>query len=184
MNNTHIDLKAFLKGYKPGFTFTPHCIPSYYDHIDIEKLVTYPCIKGIRPHNKTSDIYFQNEDLKRSFQLKIKGLDHNEPEFHRILGESLGFPPLAVDFFCRELKGLTDPKNRIGIEYNGINFIGSIDTLMDCVEWLWDRYPQQYFRERDLELIYGRPLNVFRVDYKNKDKLESAYSQIVKKTSA
>lgn len=186
-NDDYVDIKAFLHGYKPALTFTPHYIPPFYHPEDVKRLLTYPCIKGIQPHNKTADIYFQNEELKQSFQLRTKGFDHNEPEFHRILGETLGFPPLAADYFAKELQGLTDRSKRIGIEYNGINFIGSIDIMVECVKWLWDRYPQQYFRERDLEINYGRPLNVFQVDYNNVDKLRFIHeqiSQLIKQASA
>lgn len=178
LNTTYTDLKAFLHGYKPAFIFTPHYIPRFYEPHDVEKLLTYPCIQQIKPHNKPQDIYFQNEALKHSFQTKIKDLDHNAPEFHRILGESLGFPPKAVAYYVNELQGLTDRNRRIGYEYNGVNFIGSIDTMIECVYWLWKRYPQSYFRERELEISYGKPSTYFKIAYKDTQRLNTVFQEI------
>lgn len=186
-NTTYTDIKAFLHGYKPAFTFTPHYIPPYYVQKDIENLANYPCIKQIKPHNKEADIYFQNKNLKQAFQEKIKGLNQNSPEFHRILGETLGFPPLAVDFYVKHLQELVDWNRKVGFEYNGINFAGSFDTLIECTYWLWEQYPQQYFREREMILSYGKPSNRFKIAYKDINKLRTVHEQIsklIKKASA
>lgn len=178
LNTTYTDIKSFLHGYKPAFIFIPHHIPPYYESEDVKRLLTFPCIPQIKPHDKPQDIYFQNEELKQTFQDKTKELDHNSPEFHRILGETLGYPPLAVNFYVKHLQNLVDWNRKVGFEYNGINFVGSFDTLIECTQWLWKHYPQQYFREREMILSYGKPSKRFKIAYKDINNLKSVHEQI------
>lgn len=135
---------AFQLGYKPAI----------YDTVLSQRFVeVLPTLKEKYPYmNKgiglredtTTYMFFQNQKLKAGFEEQLDNVGHKSPEFHKILGLALGYPPKAVEFFARlqmkdeEAKKL-QPK-RVGMHYMGIPCNGNVDDLVENCLWLWDTY--------------------------------------------
>lgn len=133
-----IDVESFLIGMKPAHYGNKGC-PSTMKHI--EKLKVYPYITdGINISDDEYFLFFQNEELKQGFVNRLAHVKAKSPQFHQLLGETLGYPPLATQFYaaCRENKQNYDYS--IGLMYGGVRCINHIDDLTKNAVWLWDRY--------------------------------------------
>lgn len=130
----------------------------------------YPYINkgiGLIPET-TTYMFFQNEELKVSFEERVAGVKVDSYEFHRILGYALGYPPKAVDFFVRCLQEPGLEHYKVGMHYMGVSCNGSIDDLVENCHWLWDTYTIPDIRKL-LEVRIG--YNFYSVDYKDVDRL-------------
>jgi hypothetical protein len=130
---------SFLMGYKPA------CFENL-DRLDseiLEKLRRYP----FHQIYDNTVIFFQNETLKDQFLQQTRNLSPKSPEFCRVLGLALGFPPKAVEFYVDYYRWqIHDRKNaltyffshKVGYRYIGIMFEGHIDDLFENAGWMWD----------------------------------------------
>lgn len=159
------DVDAFLIGMKPAHYGNKGC-PTTMKHID--QLMSYPHVTdGIAISNDDYFLFFQNEDLKQDFLRKVSKVKFRSPQFHQLLGDTLGYPPLATQFFaaCQENKQNYDFS--IGIMYGGVRCVSHVDNLIDNATWLWNRYTD----DKDLRIqIRG---NLYPIDRYDTEELES-----------
>jgi hypothetical protein len=97
---------------------------------------------GIDISNDNYFLFFQNNKLKSDFLSKFKNIQPRSPEFHELLGVTLGYPPAAARFFaaCKSHPSMT--AYRIAIHYAGIRCVSHVDDLTENAKWLWDHYTE------------------------------------------
>ncbi|SHF33925.1 hypothetical protein SAMN05444392_11612 [Seinonella peptonophila] len=104
------------------------------------------------PHILTNDyyIFFQTIEQKNEFIPKLRKVKFDSPEFRKLVGLEIGYPPKAVDFYVKyselekqegsyEINQLES--HRVSIRYAGIRCVCHLDDLIECFEWLWEKYP-------------------------------------------
>lgn len=128
-----LDIESFLKGYKPALLYDTD------SDQELRQLKEFPFVQ-IWLYKKDQHLYFRSEQLKQDFINRTKELVPDSPGYHREIGLALGFPPKAVDFYITTLLGKENDFDllRIGIEYCGICFVTSIDSLIEDVSFLWE----------------------------------------------
>jgi len=136
-----IPYQSFLAGIKPTcFENLDRLAPEIRT-----RLFQYP----FHQTDENAAIFFQNESLKRSFLQQTQHLDRQSPEYQRVLGQTLGFPPKAAHFYARyyewQLRNRSEAlgyffTHKVGYRYAGIMCEGHIDDLVENAEWLWDQY--------------------------------------------
>lgn len=133
------EVDAFLLGIRPAVYY---CVEDPQFQHSRDQLMTYPFVnKNIDLYDGTDFfLFFQNEDLRQKFLGQSKGVKVRSNKFHQILGETLGYPPKAVDFYvqCLDKKELEQLK--VGMHYMGIHCSGSAGDLVENTLWLWDTY--------------------------------------------
>lgn len=81
----------------------------------------------------TGFIFFQNNVLREKFE-KTKQTKYD-------FGIALGYPPNACQYFQNKHLNLHDSIDSVSVHYHGIQFVTSIKTLIQDVEWLEQTYP-------------------------------------------
>lgn len=136
-------VESFIRGIKPALHE-----PAMNQRLvkELPRLIkNYPYLtEGIDLYDGTQFyLFFQNEEMKKKFLEDTKGIKPRSIPFHKALGLALGFPPKAVDFYCRclqlEEEGKPEPP-RVGIHYCGLNFSSDPADLTENITWLWERY--------------------------------------------
>lgn len=163
-----VDLDAFLLGMKPAL-FGNTGSPTMMNNMD--KLVHYPYItKGIDLFDREDFfLFFQNDEQKRDFLTKLKTVVPRSPEFHELLGLTLGYPPAAVRFYtaCKTQPHLS--AYRLAIRYAGIRCVSHVDDLTENATWLWNRYTE----DEDMKILIGthfHPVKRFDIERLNEIK--------------
>jgi hypothetical protein len=133
-------------------------------------------------------IFFQTEEQKQNCIAKYQTqlITTYGKEYHRCLGEMLGLPPLAIDFFLRtnELEKkikeaktgsdqlvkdwITLKRNDALCNYCGVRFALNIAELEEIVKWLWDRYGDVKLDIVEVEFIRER----FHLPFGDSNKLQ------------
>ncbi|MGX9706628.1 hypothetical protein [Laceyella tengchongensis] len=144
---------AFLKGYKPAFLEIPHT-KFTTEKLDL-LLVKYPYVdeKAYDLLNGNAFyLFFQNQSVYARFQTEIEHIAFTKGEIDRLLGDILGFPPKAIDFYVRMMtekrNGNIDAfqrmKNRkIGMIYCGCSFGSDVNDFVENALWLLEKYPYE-----------------------------------------
>jgi hypothetical protein len=144
-----VDVDAFLLGMKPAHYGNKGC-PTTMKHID--KLKSYPCVTdGIDISDDDYFLFFQNDELKRDFLDKFKDIAPRSPEFHELLGVTIGYPPSAARFFATCISHPELEEYKVAIHYAGIRCITHVDELIENATWLWNRY----IEEEDMRILVG-----------------------------
>jgi hypothetical protein len=126
--------ESFLKGAKPACLC--HCDE---DRGFLQKLTASRFPKVQIRDNLT--LFFQNEELKNRFLTQSKDLEPGTPEHHRVLGEALGYPPLATKFFAESWTNQALWKDSARYDYCGFYFGGRFSDAIPIAEWLWENVP-------------------------------------------
>jgi hypothetical protein len=146
---------GFLLGIKPAFFTSEQRKDAYLckDYPFVSS-VDFPAIPN------GSLIFFQDEQQKQAYLSKYQTqlITTYGPEYHRCLGDMLGFPPLAIDYFIQQdelakkidaAKPASDQlvdelitlkKNHATLDYCGMRFVFNIAEVGEIVEWMWKRY--------------------------------------------
>lgn len=136
-----VDVDAFLLGMKPAYYGNKGC-PTTMKHMD--KLKSYPYVtEDIAISDNDYFLFFQNDELKSDFLDKVKNVTPRSPEFHELLGVTIGYPPAAARFFARCQRNENLYVFSLAIHYAGIRCISHVDDLKENAKWLWDRYTEQ-----------------------------------------
>lgn len=112
--------------------FTSGVKPAYFTDSDTQLSKKYPYT--ILDNNY---IFFQNEQMKKEFTDQIQATEKNSPEYHRIIGETLGYPPQAINFFVQCMENKELEKKRAYFNYAGINFTANVEQALEITYWLW-----------------------------------------------
>ncbi|KPC74332.1 hypothetical protein ADL26_11370 [Thermoactinomyces vulgaris] len=179
MKKPLVDFEAFLMGLKPalyGTTASPNYMANFH------LLERYPCVtKGINQHTDAEFfLFFQSEQMKEDFLKKLASVERLSPEFHELLGLTLGYPPLAVKHFvmCRRLeeeKRMNEYeelfKHKVSFLYSGIRCGGYVNDLVENSIWLWERY---YMKDEPFKIgmIEGDVMKYYEVKPYDFDGLE------------
>jgi hypothetical protein len=127
--------EAFLNRCKPSFFCANEYEPTEYNHL---LSCGYPFV-DVRPGIAT--LFFQNEELKEEFLIKSRDLDFDEPEFKKVLGEALGYPPVAAQYYADWMQDRSVEKYHVDVQYAGRRFAGHIDDAESIAQWLWSNVP-------------------------------------------
>lgn len=128
------EFEAFLAGHKPALLC--HCDE---DREFLQKLTESRFPKVQIRGDLT--LFFQNEMLKDQFLTQSKGLEPGTPEHHRLLGITLGYPPIAADYFARSWTDRRLWDESVAFDYCGLFFAGHINDVIPIAEWLWSNVP-------------------------------------------
>ena len=177
---------AFWKGYKPAFfeiPDSPFCTPQLpylienFPYIDEKKCNLFD--------GKKFYIFFQEEESMLNFQRQMEAIQPQSPEFHKIFGLTLGFPPNAVDFYVKKITAKEDERlqlkrQQIGLRFCGISCAANINDLIEDALWLWDRYPYPEAIREGLSIrVHNERVSV---PYKNFTRLRYIHMQILERT--
>ncbi|WP_124727910.1 tetratricopeptide repeat protein [Staphylospora marina] len=168
--------ESFLLGVKPACSENILWLPTAFQL----KLRRYPSVKK---ENRRGAIYFQTEEMKQRFLEETKNLSPDSPEYIRILGLTLGFPPKAVDFHVRSLS--RDPAHpqeatkwynlhKVRANYAGNMFAENIDDLVENTEWLWNRYGREWDMSLSVIRETDQRLFLYLVPFGDREKLKEA----------
>lgn len=93
------DVDAFLIGMKPAL-YGNTGSPTFMKHLD--ELLSYPCVTdGIDIFDgEDFFLFFQNETQKQDFLRRFVHVQPRSPQFHQLLGDTLGYPSLATQFYA------------------------------------------------------------------------------------
>jgi hypothetical protein len=139
-----VDHEMFLFGLKPAL-YGNGQVQAFAN--PLPQLISYPYTRI-----KHFYLFFQSQTQKDQFIKQQEKFPYNSPEFERLLGYALGYPPLAVEYYtqCARLQklGNTDQLNdlmarRVALRYAGIRCVSHVDDLEFNIRWLWERYPIQ-----------------------------------------
>lgn len=174
------DLDAFLLGYKPALLDTVLSEDFATMLPDLKR--KYPYITegiGLRD-DVTTYMFFQTEEQKKSFQQQLEKVAPKSPEFHKILGLALGYPPKAVEFHSKLWSENEEAKQlelrKVGMHYYGITCNGNVDDLIENCLWLWDTYNFPDGPKDTLEVRIHT--NFYPVEYKDVDTLKKLQEQV------
>ncbi|WP_044640479.1 hypothetical protein [Risungbinella massiliensis] len=164
-------IEGFLKGIKPA------CYESIERISDehLQELQSYPHLD-----NGREVIYFQSADLLQTFEGKVKYLEKGSPDWVAVLGETLGYPPKAVQYYTehwkrhlvdQEAERIYHQNHHIGMKYAGIQSASHIQDLIENVHWFWNTYQYPislwvmvYYAKEDIGAD-------FRIRYRNEQEL-------------
>ncbi|MGX9706627.1 hypothetical protein [Laceyella tengchongensis] len=149
MKKPLLDYEVFLMGLKPA-------IYQSANNVTFQKTVHLykhsPCVtEGIHLHDEADFfLFFQTEQMKEDFLKKMATVKRLSPEFHELIGVTIGYPPLAAKYFaeCRRLKEVEKRmddyeelfKHKVSFIYSGIRCNGHVNDLVENSVWLWERY--------------------------------------------
>lgn len=133
--------ESFLRGYKPSYLCS-----SRFDGEIHQKLhnLHYPFVIEYELEDfdnpgtlyDTGTLFFQTEQLKKKYLETVNKELSNESTY--LLGKTLGYPPVACQFFVDASNNEKLSKKRAGFHYQGYKFVGNIDDLEEIVAWLWE----------------------------------------------
>jgi hypothetical protein len=137
---------AFLDGYKPAL------LTSHRDEFHETVIATdFPRITPFDEYEPSSHIFFQTEEQREKYAEQIIGVEWGTYDYHKIVGETLGFPKRSVDYFAKmrvlEEKIGHYPEeermNSIGVIWAGFFFSSHVDFVKDEAFWLFNTYKHE-----------------------------------------
>lgn len=145
MSKAKREHEAFLEGYKPALVISSSS--KYFEEVsklDCPRITPF----DIGPD---SHIFFQTAEQKQEYQRRIKGVEWGTYDFHKIVGETLGFPKKSVKYYAsmrvleNEIGHYPDEERRdsVGVEWAGFFFSSHIDFVIQEVKWLFDTYKHE-----------------------------------------
>jgi hypothetical protein len=130
------DYQAFLHRCKPSFL-----CDNDSDECSYLSSCNYPSAP-VAPGETT--IFFHSLEQRDRFASEMKEIELGSDRYYFVLGEALGFPPIAVKFFADFVKDRTLEKYGAVFNYAGRNFAGHIADTFSIADWLWnhvENYP-------------------------------------------
>lgn len=125
--------------------------------IGVEELIKhfrYPYIHfDIKNRNNGNIIIFKNNEVKDNFVNEFEAILKEEketnilnlPKRHMLVGNYIGFPPKAVEYFSYEkYKTINNRPINISINYYGLYFASYPETIDEDVKWLENTYGKKF----------------------------------------
>ena len=143
-----LDYEAFLAGMKPALYGNSKSL-TFMENFHL--FAPYPCVTRNIDIFDGADffLFFQDDELKENFLFNMRRVSPRSPEFHELLGVTLGYPPLAAKYYAQCIRLEQEGRNqerekldqfRVSIHYAGIRCTGHINDLTENAIWLWNRY--------------------------------------------
>jgi hypothetical protein len=89
-------------------------------------------------------LFFYDEETKEKMYVEYlepnKHVEKWSPDYDRIIGTVLGYPPKAVEFYSSG-RSKKYPEKVIYYHFCGVECVGSVDDMVDDIQWLWNTYP-------------------------------------------
>lgn len=138
--------EAFLLGYKPAFLGSQRYQADILDELRARKFpntLHYELEDFDEPGKlfDTGYLFFQNEDLQKQYLDSMNGLELNSREEIILLGKTLGFPPIACEFYVDSNQSEELNRKTATFRYYGRVFGGNIDDATLISIWLWENVP-------------------------------------------
>lgn len=125
--------EAFCKGYRSAYLCFPQYETDAYQQLLTQNLPSLQL-------NESEVLFFANDQLCQEYIQKSSKLEPESDEHHRLMGEVLNYPPMAVEFFLQPFDD-EYKKNKATYEYYDIRFAGHVDDQQVIAEWLWSNVP-------------------------------------------
>ncbi|RAL22001.1 hypothetical protein [Thermoflavimicrobium daqui] len=158
--------ESFIKGHKPAIYENSLC--PLFSKVLPDLLLKYPFINGdniaLNDEGETY-LFFDNEELKESFENQLSDITKGSLEFHRLLGRTLGYPPKAVDFYIHKEVNSQLSQRSVGLYYMGVNCSSDVLDLDENCQWLWEHYPSHEQLQIRIDSSF------YKVDYCDFDRL-------------
>lgn len=122
--------EAFKLGYRHAYLCLRDLEEPNYNYL-ISKNLPFTTVAH------RSYLFFRQDQDCHAFNRRIQSWTRNDSEFHRIIGLTLGFPPIAVEFFVNALNNPDLEDKRAGFKYPGYEFAGHVDQSKEICRWLW-----------------------------------------------
>jgi hypothetical protein len=140
----YTEIALFTSGIKPAYIaelFEVHHLSKKYPSVILDE---------------NNHIFFQTEQLKNEFIDRIQTVEKDTPENHRIIGESLCYPPQAVNFFVQCMENPELREKRAHFSYAGMNFAANVQQTLEITYWLWKnvRIPMEKVKVEYLGVEY------------------------------
>jgi hypothetical protein len=137
--------------------------------------------------------FFQTEAQKENFLKEIEGLWFEDVQFHVVIGQALGFPPLAVQYWVDREADEALQQYHVGLYWWGIACAAHMKDVVKNVEWIWEKYPvQEDWVEMPIEISYAKYTDTvvngvtrfeskrirLEIEHNNKEQLEEVKRQL------
>ena len=131
-------------------------------------------VQGLKPaiYRNTLDKQFND---KLPFLLENFPYKTGSPEFYKVWGCALGYPPKTIQFFAESWVDEKLDQLKVGMYYLGIGCSGSIEDLTENCLWLWNQYQIEVGIKVRLDTSFTE------VDYMDLEKLEHLKIQYTQK---
>jgi hypothetical protein len=126
-----IPYSAFLSGIKPAYLASVDEV----DRLNHLKDSGFPFVEL----SDQLTLFFRSAHLKAKFLSATQ----DTPPSEQLIGEALGYPPLATRFFTEAKNNPELKAKRAYFDYAGLSFVGNFDDAVDIAVWLWQNvnYP-------------------------------------------
>ncbi|AGB62717.1 hypothetical protein [Bacillus phage phiAGATE] len=135
------EAEAFFNGFKPAVTMPYPIFESLIEEgVDMSHLL-YACQTGISG-NPYGVVFFNNESVRQEYYEYLKEEDDMQKTVK--FGQLLGYPLGASKFFARLLAGQEEYRPKVIVDFAGIQFISSRDSIEEDIAWLSRKYSMLY----------------------------------------
>jgi hypothetical protein len=160
------EAQAFFIGFKPAITMDYFLYSVLLEEkVEMDHLLhEFTCTKDGTPYGV---IFFNNEQARQEYQDHLEETDRAEQTV--MMGQLLGYPLGASKFFSRLLAGKEENFPKITVEFAGIYFISSRETLIEDIQHLLRKHSMLHpDKDWNLEVRFshqlGRTLSKLETD--------------------
>ncbi|AII27996.1 hypothetical protein LD13_gp095 [Bacillus phage Bobb] len=127
------EAQAFFSGFKPAITMDYHLYRALLkDNVEMDHLLHEVMLwDDGAPYGV---IFFNNEEVRQEYQEHLKETDKAERIIKK--GQLLGYPLGASKFFSRLIAGEEEQYPKITVNFSGISFVSSRETLVEDIQYL------------------------------------------------
>jgi hypothetical protein len=172
----------------PAESFLAGIKPSCYENLTrvppdvLRKLEKFPRFSVFPGY----DMFFRDRQLRDKFVKAVEAIPRKSPDFHRVLGLALGYPPKAVEFYVKRVSGELSREEfyeqRVGFYHAGIWCTGHKRDIVVNMRWLWERYP--YNDRSRITTYYNNDRQLHPVQYGDYETLHNIAEALNKTPTA
>ncbi|AHJ87472.1 hypothetical protein Bp8pC_041 [Bacillus phage Bp8p-C] len=124
---------AFFSGFKPAITMDYLLYRLLLeDNVGMDHLLHEVMLRD--DGTPYGVIFFNNEEVRQRYKDQFKETDKAEQTV--MMGQLLGYPLGASKFFSRLVRGKEEQYPKITVEFSGIFFVSSRETLVEDIQYL------------------------------------------------
>ncbi|WNO29902.1 hypothetical protein [Bacillus phage SDFMU_Pbc] len=127
------EAQAFFIGFKPAITMDYFLYSVLLEEqVEMDHLLHE--VMYMKDGTPYGVIFFNNEEVRQGYQDQLKETDKEEQTV--MMGQLLGYPLGASKFFSRLLAGKEENFPKITVEFAGIYFISSRESIVEDIQYL------------------------------------------------
>lgn len=169
-----------MDGYKPSII---HDFSAENFHLFGEYPKIEDCLDGC--------LIFQSEDQKQRYQLLTADVQEDSPEFHRIIGITLGYPEKSCDWYAKMkhfqlengFKADEEKRFKVLVHWAGFFFASNVEWVDREIEWIWKRYNHPQAIREPLFLIAVEREDHIPIEYDDLKAVKELQTQILESRS-